>query len=90
VRICRITGSVHATVKDPPLEGAKILIAQPVDLEGRETGAPFLCLDRDGAGEGDLVLMTKEGGGARMILSDPRSPVQCLAVAVIDDIHLAE
>ncbi|MCA9319679.1 MAG: EutN/CcmL family microcompartment protein [Planctomycetes bacterium] len=90
MRICRIEGSVHATVQDENLVGQSILIARPVDLEGHPDGPALLALDRVGAGSGDLVLVMKEGGGARIVLENPDSPVQCLVVAVIDDISLSE
>ena len=88
--LSRITGSVHATVKDPPLEGARLLIAQPVNLDGHPTGRPIVAVDRVDAGIGDLVLVNREGGSARMLLDDEETPVQAVIVAVVDDIQLAE
>ena len=90
MRVCRIEGSVHSTVKDRTLAAEKILVARPVDLEGRPAGDPLLALDKVDAGEGDLVLVHKEGGGARILLDDDRSPVQCIVIAVIDDIRLEQ
>lgn len=86
----RVTGSVHATVHDPPLSDKKLLMIQPVDLGFEKRGAPLIAVDRAGAGEGDLVLMMKEGGSARLILEDERTPVQCVVVAVVDDVALEE
>lgn len=88
MKLCRITGSVHATVKEPRLEGHRILIAQPIDVAGRDEGEALLALDQVDAGPGDLVLVMKEGGGARIILGDDRHPVQCLVIAVVDDLTL--
>ncbi|HGY91058.1 MAG TPA: ethanolamine utilization protein EutN [Planctomycetes bacterium] len=84
MRICRIAGSVHATVKDASLEGERILLAQPLSLDGEAEGAPLLAVDRADAGVGDHVLLMKEGGSARLILDDENSPVQCVVVAVVD------
>lgn len=84
MKICRVTGTVHSTVQDPTLAGERILVAQPLDLDGEETGAPLLALDRVDAGIGDLVLLHKEGGGARILLGNDRSPVQCIVIAVVD------
>ncbi len=84
MKICRITGTVHATVKDTTLEGERILIAQPLSLDGEAAGVPLLAVDRADAGVGDHVLLMKEGGSARLILADDASPVQCVVVAVVD------
>ena len=38
MKLGRIVGSVMCTVKDPGLEGARLLLLQPVDEGGRPTG----------------------------------------------------
>lgn len=88
--LARIVGSVHATAKDPPLEGSRLLLAQPVGLDGAEIGRPVVATDLVDAGVGDLVLVLKEGGSARALLGDEESPVQATIVAVVDDVQLAE
>ncbi len=92
----RVTGTVVATKKHPRLEGNRLLIVQPVDLEnwqgqlaGRLTGSAFLALDVVDAGEGDLVLVNREGGGARIVFGDAQIPVQAVIVAVVDGVDLA-
>ncbi len=88
--LSRVTGSVHATVKDAALEGEKLLLAQPIGLDGADIGRPLVVVDRIGAGVGDLVLVLREGGSARALLGDDESPVQALVVAVVDDVSIAE
>ena len=88
MKLCRITGSLHATIKNARLEGQRILIAQPLDAAGRDDGEVMLALDQVDAGPGDRVLVMKEGGGARIVLGDDRHPVQCLVIAVVDDLLL--
>lgn len=83
--LCRVVGDVVAPVKNPHLEGEKLLLCQPVDLADRpKGGASFVAVDRAQAGEGDLVLVNKEGGGARIVYRNDASPVQCVIVAVVD------
>jgi microcompartment protein CcmK/EutM len=83
-----VTGSVHATVKNPHLEGHRLLVVKPVDLSGRPQGHPILSIDRVDAGVGDLVLVCREGSSARFVLNDPQSPVQAMVLAVVDDLVL--
>jgi ethanolamine utilization protein EutN len=86
VILCRVIGDVVAPVKNARLEGKKLLLCQPLDLERRPTRAQALvAVDLAQAGEGDLVLVNKEGGGARIVLGDEATPVQSLVVAVVDD-----
>ena len=87
MRICRTTGTLHGTVKDPSLEGKKLLMVQPVDLEGQPVGEEMIAIDMVSAGPNEMVLVSKEGGGARIALDDPFCPAQCLIVGVIDDIN---
>ena len=82
--LARVTGTVVATRKDPHLEGNRILIVDPLDLQGRTSGAPILALDRVDAGEGDEVLVNREGGGARILFGDDGIPVQAVVVAIVD------
>jgi ethanolamine utilization protein EutN len=88
--LSKVIGSVHATIKDAPLEGERILMTQAVDLRGGLTGRPLLALDRVDAGIGDLVLVNKEGGSARILYQNEETPVQAVIIAVVDDIQIAE
>jgi microcompartment protein CcmK/EutM len=89
VILCRVTGDVVAPHKNAHLAGNKLLICQPVGLDGRTSaGASFLALDVAQAGQGDLVLVLKEGGGARIIFADDKIPLQTVVVAVVDDIEI--
>jgi len=54
--IGRVLGNVIATQKQESHEGKKILLVQPLDLDGQPTGEPFVALDAVDAGVGDRVL----------------------------------
>ncbi|NRA96284.1 MAG: EutN/CcmL family microcompartment protein [Planctomycetes bacterium] len=83
-----VTGPVHATVKNPHLDGHRLLVVKPVDLSGRPQGRPILSADRVDAGVGDLVLVCREGSSARFVLNDRESPVQAMVPTVVDDLVL--
>ena len=83
--LCRVVGDAVAPVKNEHLEGAKLLLCQPVDLADQpKGGASLVALDRVQAGPGDLVLVNKEGGGARIVYRNDATPIQCVIVAVVD------
>tara|TARA_B100000315_G_C14594447_1_gene597879 strand:+ start:2655 stop:2930 length:276 start_codon:yes stop_codon:yes gene_type:complete len=86
--LAKVTGSVVSTIKNKHLESEKLLITQPVDLKQNPAGESFLSLDRALAGEGDLVLVNKEGSGARLMYDNEEIPVQAVIVGVVDDIDV--
>ncbi|HBP16802.1 MAG TPA: hypothetical protein DEA08_03275 [Planctomycetes bacterium] len=91
MRLCRITGDVVSTVKNDHLRGRRILVCQPVDLDCQTPMGPsFLALDVTHAGEGDLVLTIKEGGGARIIFGDDKIPLAAVVVAIVDELDVAD
>ena len=89
--LCRVTGTVTSTQKNDHLGGNKLLICQPVGLDGATHDGPsFLALDVAQAGAGDLVIVNKEGSGARLIFQDEQIPLQTVVVAVVDDLEVAD
>ncbi len=84
----RVTGSVVATAKHYKLEGRKLLLVQPLTLQGAERGEPLLAIDGVDAGEGDRVLVVQEGRSASMISGRLESPLDCAVVAIVDRVEL--
>ena len=84
MQLCRVTGSIVSTHKNKHIEGYKILIVQPLDLQLNPTGNDFLAVDKVNAGINDLVIVMREGGSARKILGNPKNPVQAVIVGVVD------
>jgi len=85
VILAKVTGAVVAPQKDPELERNRLLVVHPIALDGSLTGSSFLALDRVDAGEGDHVLVNREGSGARLMFGTDRIPVQAVIVAVVDN-----
>jgi microcompartment protein CcmK/EutM len=86
--LCRVTGTIVATQKTETLRGQKILIVQPVDLDGAPVGRDILALDTLDAGTGDTVLVVQEGQAAAQMLRRKDVPVHSIVVAVVDGIDL--
>ncbi len=87
--ICRVVGDVVSTIKNEHLRGQKLLIVQPVDLDGvTAKGESMIAVDKVDAGPDDLVLVNREGGSARLLLDNAKIPVQAVIVGVIDDIDV--
>ncbi len=86
--IARVLGEVVATHKHSSHVGRKILMVQPVDLDGSYSGVAVLALDSVDAGVGDRVLLTTEGYSAMTSVGRPESPIDMAVVGVIDRIDL--
>ena len=87
--IGRVTGELIATRKHASHEGRKILLVQPLTLEGSELGDPVAALDWVDAGRGDRVLLTMEGWSAMTSVERPLSPIDMAVIAVVDSVDLA-
>jgi ethanolamine utilization protein EutN len=88
--IGRVVGDVVATQKVPSHEGRKILLVQPLNLDGSDRGDPVLALDAVDAGVGDRVLLANEGFSAMTAVGRPNSPIDSAVIGVIDSLDLHE
>ncbi len=88
--IGRIIGDVVATQKARSHEGCKILVVQPLNLDGSDRGDAVLALDAVDAGIGDRVLIVTEGFSAMTAVERPNSPIDMAVIGVIDSVDLVE
>jgi len=83
----RIVGTVVATRKDSRLEGCKLLVVQPLDPAGGESGTPVVAVDTVSAGSSETVLVVT-GSSARMTSRTKDSPVDAAIVGIVDTVTL--
>ena len=83
-----VIGTVVATTKHYKLEGRKLLLVQPLGLDGHPRGEPLLAVDGVDAGEGDRVLVVQEGRSASMVSGRSDSPLDAAVVAIVDRVEL--
>ncbi|PYU14765.1 MAG: hypothetical protein DMG29_08790 [Acidobacteria bacterium] len=88
--IGRVIGDVVATQKSPSHQGRKILVVQPLNLDGSDRGDVVLALDAVDAGIGDRVLIVTEGFSAMTAVGRPNSPIDMAIVGVIDSVDLID
>lgn len=85
MQLARIIGTATATVKHPSLEGARLLVVQPLMADRRSAdGDPQLAIDTVAAGTGDLVMITSDGRLLREVLRSEATPARWSAIALID------
>ena len=88
--IGRVVGNLVATQKNEKLEGAKLLLVQPLDLGGQARGTPVLAVDGVDAGVGDQVLLIQDGRAAQLVLGRGTAAVDAAIIGVVDTLTLAE
>lgn len=87
--LARVVGRVVCTIKDPSLQGAKLLLVEPIDASGRRRGEPFVALDAVGAGAGERVFYVT-GKEASFAFLPEVVPADASIVGIVDSVDLRE
>ena len=82
--IAKVIGNVVSTIKHPVYAGKKIMVVQPLNLDGSPKGDSLLAVDEVQAGVGDTVLVLNEGSGARQIVQNEQGPVRAIIMGIVD------
>ena len=90
MQICRVVGTVVATQKNRKLEGAKLLLVQPLALDGQPRGTAVLAIDSVGAGVGEKVLVVIEGRAAGDALGRKAAAVDAAIIGIVDSLDYDE
>jgi ethanolamine utilization protein EutN len=88
MQIGRVVGTLVATQKHHTLQGAKLLLVQPLTLDDRRQGVPLLAVDSVGAGVGERVLVVLEGRAAGQAVGRRGAPVDAAIVGIVDQVSL--
>jgi ethanolamine utilization protein EutN len=88
MQIARVIGTLVSTQKHHTLEGAALLLVQPVTPDDEPRGGPLLAIDSVGAGVGERVLIVIEGKAAGQAIGRKGAPVDAAIIGIIDQIQL--
>lgn len=84
MKLAKVIGNVVSTIKTHSHQGRKLMIVQPVDLNGNFHSDAIIAVDCAQAGIGDSVLIVEEGGSARDVMKHPEGAVDAVIVGIID------
>ncbi|TVQ39707.1 MAG: ethanolamine utilization protein EutN [Spirochaetaceae bacterium] len=85
MKLGKVIGTVVASTVDSSLEGAKLLLVQPLADDLTPSGTPIVACDTVQAGQGDRVLY--EGGReAAMALANWFNPADATVMAIVDSV----
>jgi ethanolamine utilization protein EutN len=88
VQLARVIGTVIATQKHRKFEGAKLLLVQPLNLDGTPRGASLLAVDGVGAGVRERVLIVLEGRAAGEAIGRKAAPVDAAIIGIVDHVEI--
>ncbi len=86
--IARVVGNAVCTVKHRKYQGQKLLQVQCLSLERGPMGLPFTAIDLVDSGEGDEVLVCREGKSAMDAVGLGYNPVNAVILGVVDGVSL--
>ena len=87
--LAKVIGNVVATQKNQRYEGARIMLCRQITPEGEDTDTTLLALDSVNTGEGDIVLIAREGWCASTAATGkPGAAIDSAIVGVVDYIEL--
>ena len=87
--LAKVVGTVVATRKDPRLVSSKLLVARPMDPNGKPEGNYLVAVDTVDAGVGETVLIVS-GSSARMASGLKDRPVDAAIIGMIDHIDVQD
>lgn len=86
--IARILGTVVSTQKDERLNGRKLLIVRPLNVDGTDASGYVVAIDTVGAGFHERVLVVS-GSSARLAQGLKDVPVDAAIIGVIDRVDVS-
>ena len=86
--LAKVVGNIVATQKDRRYEGSRILVVQPINPDGTNTGDELLALDSVDAGIGDTVVVVREGWSASTAATgEPGAAIDSAIIGIVDEIE---
>ncbi len=79
-----IIGRTTATVKHPSMDGQKLLICQPLRIDGQADGDPLIVTDTQGCTSGDHVFISSDSKRLREIIGDNNTPLRWFILGRVD------
>ena len=84
----KVVGTVVTTISHRDYKNRRLLVVQPLVLNGESPDEDFIALDSTHAGIGDTVLVNREGNGARQVLKNPDACIISLIVGIVDSTYI--
>ena len=84
----KVIGTIVTTISHAHYKNRRLLVVQPLLIDGERADDDFIALDNSQAGIGDTVLVNREGNGARQVLGIPDGCVISVIVGIVDSVSV--
>jgi ethanolamine utilization protein EutN len=84
MNLAKVIGTTTSTVKHPSLNSWRMLVVQPLLVDGGDDGEPLVAVDDLGCRVGEDVIITSDGAAVREALGTDRTPVRWMVIAQPD------
>jgi microcompartment protein CcmK/EutM len=88
--LAKVVGTIVTTISHRDFKNRRLLVVQPLVMEGETPDEDFIALDNTQAGIGDTVLINREGNGARQVLQNPDACVISVIVGIVDSVFIED
>ena len=85
MQLGRVIGHATSTIKHRSLNGWRLVVVQPVNVERKPEADPVVAVDRLGSGPGHLVVLNSDGKAARDVVGDDKTPVRFWVSGIVDE-----
>jgi ethanolamine utilization protein EutN len=86
----RIVGDVWSTKKNEKMSALRLLFVQPLGKDLQPVGEVLIAADEIGAGNGELVIVTKGAPAMQAFERDKPVPVDAVVIGIVDNFDIAE
>jgi ethanolamine utilization protein EutN len=86
----RIVGDVWSTKKNEKMSALRLLFVQPLGKDLHPAGDILIAADEIGAGNGELVIVTKGAPAMQALDRDTPVPVDAVVVGIVDNFDIEE
>jgi ethanolamine utilization protein EutN len=86
----KVIGMVWATVKDPNVQGRKLMFVEPMNFDGDNKKTPLVAVDTVGAGVGEYVIFVTSTEAIIPLKSEttPMAAVDATIVGIVDSVEI--
>jgi len=84
----KVVGNLVTTISHTDYNNHRLLVVQPLIPKNEKEDEDFIAIDNAQAGVGDIVLVLREGNGARQVLHTPKACIISVIVGIIDSVYI--
>lgn len=85
MQLATVIGHATATVKHSSMNGWRLLVVQPLLVDGGRDGTPIIAIDELGSQVGQNVIISSDGKTVTEAMGTPKSPVRWIVIGQPDE-----